>query len=180
MREKKHYLILLFFILLVANWLVYRTLFVPDTFQVSMLDVGEGKTVGNVVLVRKPGGETILIDTGPDASILRTLGKELPPWQRRIDVVVLTSATIGSAGGLPEVLSRYQVSNLIRFGGEGSKALESTLAASVNSEKGLREIRSTKNQRLTFDADTYIDILSSQNGPASVYFTHGGTTTQMK
>ena len=51
---------------------------------------------------------------------------------------LLTSATIGSAGGLPEVMSRYRVSNLVRFGMKGSKSLEATLAEAVSAETGLR------------------------------------------
>ena len=54
--------------------------------------------------------KTILVDTGPDAGILRALGLALPMWQRSIDAVILTGTKTSFVGGLPEVQDRYRVS----------------------------------------------------------------------
>ena len=83
---------------------------------VTVLEVGPVDKQGHATLVRSPNGKTVLIDTGPDASILRALGSALPLWQRRIDAVVLTSSAARSAGGLPAVQSRYRISKIIHIG----------------------------------------------------------------
>ena len=71
-----------------------------------MLDVGKG----SALLVRTPHGKTVLINAGPDASILRALGTALPMWQRRLDAIILTSGSANLVGGLPAVMGRYHVS----------------------------------------------------------------------
>ena len=108
---KSAYLILLI-ILIVGNILVYRNILAPQLFIVSVLEVAKG----HAVLVRTPSGATLLIDTGPDAGILRALGTILPPWKRNIDAVILTSTKMSFAGGLPEVESRYRVSKRMHIG----------------------------------------------------------------
>lgn len=104
--------IILLLVLLATNTFVYRALSAPDTLTVTVFEVGKGRAT----LVRTPSGKTILIDTGSDASILRALGTALPPWQRDIDVIILTSDKTASTGGLSNILARYHVSETIHIG----------------------------------------------------------------
>ena len=108
--------ILLFVGLIFANVSVYRAIFAPRALTVTVLAVGPAGKESRATLVKSPGGGMLLIDTGPDASILRALGSALPMWQRNIDAVILTSSAAGSAGGLPVVQSHYHVSKIIRVG----------------------------------------------------------------
>jgi glyoxylase-like metal-dependent hydrolase (beta-lactamase superfamily II) len=103
---------LLFCGLIAANVSIYKIIFAPRALEVTVLDVGKGEAT----LVQTSSGKTLLIDTGPDASILRALGKELPMWQRRIDAVILTGTKASLVGGLPEVESRYRVPAPVRVG----------------------------------------------------------------
>ncbi len=135
--------LILFVILTAGNISVYRTILAPQTLKTSVLEVGKK---GSAILVRSSDGAIILIDTGPDASILRALGKELPPWQRKIDAVLLTSEKNSAVGGLPDVLSHYHVT---------------------------QQISLTRDQRLTFGTDTYIDIEIRKNAPAGVFVSDG-------
>lgn len=112
---KKFYSIL-FFVLLVADFLIYKTIFAPQEPTVSILDVGPPAGGGDAILIRTPNRKTLLVDTGPDASILRALGTTLPEWQRNIDVIALTSPKTAATGGLPEVMSRYHVPTPLLFG----------------------------------------------------------------
>lgn len=113
----KRFYWILFLLLLVANILIYKDLYAPSVLEVSVLDVGKG----DAVLVQTPSGKTLLIDTGPDASILRALGAALPFWQRNIDLVIITSKAAGSAGGLTEVTNRYRIGTLIRSSARGER-----------------------------------------------------------
>jgi len=107
---------ILFAVLIVANVNVYRAILAPHVLTIAVLKVGPVNKQNNAILVRSPRGKTFLIETGPDASILRALGSALPMWQRNIDEVILTSSAARSAGGLPAVQSRYHVSKIIRIG----------------------------------------------------------------
>lgn len=73
--------------------------------RVRALDVGQG----DAYLVEL-GGATVLIDGGPDpARLMEQLGASLPPWRRRIDVIVLTHAHLDHGAGLIAALQRYEV-----------------------------------------------------------------------
>jgi competence protein ComEC len=63
--------------------------------QVSVLAVGDGQAV----LLRGPQG-AILIDSGPTPQRLKDeLGAQLPPWQHKLDAIVITAPTLGHVGG---------------------------------------------------------------------------------
>ncbi len=111
-RLPKIFYTVLILILIAANICVYQTIFTPHTLQISVLNVGKG----NSVLIRTPNKKTILIDTGPDASILRALGTTLPEWQRTIDIIILTGTKSNFTGGLPEVQNKYHTPTHIYFG----------------------------------------------------------------
>jgi competence protein ComEC len=63
--------------------------------QASVLAVGDGQAV----LFRGPLG-AILIDSGPSPQRLKDeLGSQLPPWETRLEAVVITAPTLGHVGG---------------------------------------------------------------------------------
>jgi competence protein ComEC len=88
----------------------------PDgRLHVLALDVGQG----DAILAVAPTGETLLVDGGPDPDlVLRRLGEELPFWQRRIDVMVLTHPHEDHVAGLVPVLERYDVRVVLDSGRE--------------------------------------------------------------
>ncbi len=102
------YLILTFVGLVFANIFIYRNIFAAPVLTVNVFMVGKG----TATFVQTPSARTILIDTGSDASILRALGSALPPWQRSIDAVVLTSASTKVTGGLSAIQGRYHISKI--------------------------------------------------------------------
>ncbi|HET9781933.1 MAG TPA: ComEC/Rec2 family competence protein [Candidatus Dormibacteraeota bacterium] len=64
--------------------------------QAVVLDVGDGQAI----LLRGPQG-TVLIDGGPSPAKLNDgLGSQLPPWQRGLDVLIITAPGLGHTGGL--------------------------------------------------------------------------------
>jgi beta-lactamase superfamily II metal-dependent hydrolase len=85
---------------------------------VSFLPVGQG----DAVLIDAPSGDQVLIDGGPDGSVLRALGAHIPPWDRSIDVLLVTSPVQGSAGGLPDVLQRYRIGSIVQTGIQNAAA----------------------------------------------------------
>jgi competence protein ComEC len=63
--------------------------------QASVLAVGSGQAV----LLHGPRG-SVLIDAGPSpASLGDGLGQVLPPWEHRLEAIVITAATQGHVGG---------------------------------------------------------------------------------
>ena len=62
----------------------------------------------------------MLVDGGPDPDrLLVQLDSRLPPWDRRIDVVVLTHPHEDHVAGLPLLLERYRVGQVFENGMRG-------------------------------------------------------------
>jgi competence protein ComEC len=78
--------------------------------RVIVLDVGNGVAV----LVRPPGGGTVLVDGGPDpAALLTALGRVLSPLDRHLDAVVLTAADRVSSAAITGLVGHYDVGTVL-------------------------------------------------------------------
>lgn len=80
--------------------------------EVDFLDVGQG----DAILIKTPFGQNILIDGGPDNSVLNELAKNLPWWDRRIDLMILTHPHDDHVAGLIDVIKRYNVEKILYTG----------------------------------------------------------------
>lgn len=65
------------------------------------------------MFIQAPNGNQVLIDGGPDASVLQELGKIMPYYDHSIDMLVLTHPHADHVDGLIEVLKKYKVSKII-------------------------------------------------------------------
>jgi competence protein ComEC len=84
--------------------------------RVTVLDVGQG----DAILVEGSRGGRLLIDGGPDPGrLLVVLDQRIPPWDRRIDGVILTHPHEDHVAGLARLLDRYQVRRVFEPGMRG-------------------------------------------------------------
>ncbi len=99
----------------ILAWLAVFQL--PDgRLHVAFLDVGQG----DALLITTPAGGQILVDGGPgSAALTSALGPHMPFWDRSLDAVLLTHTDGDHVGGLPELLSRYQVGTFLDSGRPG-------------------------------------------------------------
>ncbi len=84
--------------------------------RLTVLDIGQG----DAILVESRGGGRMLVDGGPDPDrLLLELDARIPPWDRRIDVIVLTHPHEDHVAGLVRVLARYSVGRVFEPGMRG-------------------------------------------------------------
>lgn len=72
--------------------------------KVVFMDVGQG----DAILLER-GTRQVLIDGGPDRKILERLSEEMPFFDRKIEVVMLTHPDTDHLAGLLEVLNKYEI-----------------------------------------------------------------------
>ncbi len=86
------------------------------TTRITVLDVGQGDSI----LIEGGRGGRMLIDGGPDPDrLLVELDRRLPPWDRRIDILVLTHPHEDHVAGLPLLLERYRIGRIYETGMRG-------------------------------------------------------------
>ena len=84
--------------------------------RITVLDVGQG----DAILLESRTGAGMLVDGGPDPNrVLVALDERIPPWDRRLDVVVLTHPHEDHVAGLARILERYAVGRVYEPGMRG-------------------------------------------------------------
>lgn len=112
---RKNSVFIIFGILIGLNiliWVVVYELSQPRFLEVNFFDVGQG----DAIFIETPKSHQILIDGGPDSTILEKLAAEMPFWDRTIDLVILTHPHSDHLKGLIDVLERYRVENILWTG----------------------------------------------------------------
>ncbi|MDQ7030905.1 MAG: DNA internalization-related competence protein ComEC/Rec2 [Ardenticatenia bacterium] len=128
----------------------------PDgRLHLVLLDVGQG----DAILLRTPDGKQVVVDGGPDPQVLLTrLGRHLPPWDRTLDLVVLTHPDADHLGGLPELLDRYQVGVILDPTLPPTTALGQAWERVRNGE-GARLVRATQGQVFDLGHGVRLEVL---------------------
>lgn len=98
------------FWLILSLILVWAAIYeLPDSrLHLVFCNVGQGDAI---LLYR--GSTQILIDGGPDQSVLTCLSNNLPFWDRKIEMVVATHPDSDHITGLIDVIKRYRVKQFV-------------------------------------------------------------------
>lgn len=117
-KQKRNFIIYYFGGLIVILFLVWTAVFAEakksqdQLLEITFFDVGQGDSI----FIQTPGGRQILIDGGPDSTILRKLAEEMPFYDRDIDIVVATHPDADHIAGLVDVLENYDIGLVIDSG----------------------------------------------------------------
>jgi len=109
-------------VVLVANIFSWSVVFETSQdkgLEVCFLDIGQGDSI----FIETLQGHQILIDGGPDDSVLEKLENKMPFWDRTIDLIILTHSDKDHVFGLIEVLKNYEVENILWTGVQGKSLL---------------------------------------------------------
>lgn len=81
--------------------------YIDKSAYLTVCDVGQGDSI----LISKASFQ-LLIDTGPDENVIACLNKNMPFWDKKIDVLILTHYDADHIGGFEELTNFYQISNI--------------------------------------------------------------------
>lgn len=77
----------------------------------------------------------MLIDGGPDEKVLACLAKNLPFWDKTLEVVILTHPEADHLTGLIYVLEKYQVKYFLTSPAKSNSAISNALALRLAAQK---------------------------------------------
>lgn len=102
--------------LLLKNWILFLSIVIAIGFRVFaedptdrvvFLDIGQG----DATLIQIDG-QNIIIDGGPDDSVIFRMEQYLLPWDRTVDIMILTHPHNDHIQGLLDILERYDVKEI--------------------------------------------------------------------
>jgi len=83
-----------------------------SAIALTFLDVGQG----DATLIVTPNGQDVLIDGGPNDSVVAGLDENVPFYSHKLDAVVLTHPHADHVDGLVAVAKKYQISRVYMSG----------------------------------------------------------------
>lgn len=123
--------------------------------KVTFFDVGQGDSA----LIQTPYGQDIVIDGGPDNSVIEKLGENLGFFDNDIELMILTHPHADHVTGLIEVIRRYDVEKIIYTGIDYDSLVYETFLEEAKKEEGVQIIIADKKQRIFLGDNLYLDIL---------------------
>jgi competence protein ComEC len=148
-------------LLLLAVLVAYTAATMPDDdLHVSFLDVGEG----DAALIQQ-GSRQILVDGGPSSlAITEELSRQMPFWDRTIDLLVLTHPHQDHLAGLLEVMRRYKVGQVLYLPLDYASPLYDELK-NIITARGIKSVVARAGQRIDFGNSVSMKVLSPSEAP---------------
>lgn len=95
---------------------------------VAMLNIGQG----DAIFVESPTGKQILIDSGPDTSVLRELSAVMPFYDKTIDLLIVTNPDRDHMAGFIPVIERFSIGAVLESGTTNDSEIYRTLEDSID------------------------------------------------
>ena len=111
-KKKQIGILICLFLIAVMVWIFVFTEARVGFLKVKFLDVGQG----DAEFIETPDKKQVLIDGGPDLSVLEKLGRAMPFYDRYIDLIILTHPEADHLNGLIEIVKRYDIGAIIMTG----------------------------------------------------------------
>lgn len=125
-----------------------------DWLHVNFYDVGQG----DAFLITTYEGNQILVDGGPGDTVVEKLAQDLGPYDKDIDMVVLTHAHLDHFEGLIAVMTKYEVEKILMPNVE-FKSNEYLAFLDAVKKENAEVLFAIQGQRFFLDRGTVLDIL---------------------
>ena len=143
-------------LLLILAAIIFSIVFFvrKDYLNIYFLNVGQGDSI----LVSQ-GSNQLLIDGGKDGKLLlQKLGKYIPFWDRKIEIVVSTHPDQDHIGGLVDVFRAYNIGTVIKTNAKSDSQVFKKLEEEIAAENA-QAVEAKKDVSIKFANGAIADIL---------------------
>lgn len=154
--------LIFFALILTVSFFLTSPLKKEGLLKVGFLDIGQGDSI----YIETPSGRRVLIDGGPDNSVLRKLSFVNNFWQRSFDIVLATHPDSDHITGLIEIIRRYRVDSLLITGiGKDNGVYDELLKNAHEKERkeGLSIVKTGGYKEIDLGDGVYFYILAPEN-----------------
>lgn len=156
--SKKHIQWVVLAVFLILNIFIWSAALRADRrgeLTVAFLDVGQG----DAIYIEAPNGNQVLTDGGPSSgAVLRALGRVMPFYDRSIDLVLATHPDQDHVGGLPAVINRMSIANVVTTENTSDTGAYGAFEK-VILEKNPQRILARAGERIILDDGVTLDVL---------------------
>ena len=125
-------IIFILFSLIICNIIVFAYIVNKNSnLKVIFFDVGQGDSI----FIETSQGHQILVDGGPDNTVLNNLEKFMSPFDKNLDMIILTHADKDHLAGLISVLKIYEVDTFVWNGVSSNSELFKELQELLTNKK---------------------------------------------
>lgn len=129
--------------------------------QVHFFDIGQGDSI----FIETPDGVQVLVDGGPDDTVLRRLAEFMPYADRSINMIVRTHPDSDHITGLVDVLNDYDVANILTTENVSDTQTSQAFEAAARAEHA-HIIDARRGQVFKLGASTTLRVLFPDQNPA--------------
>ena len=172
--------------LIVFASIVFYTAFAPRVHPLRfvMLDIGQG----DALYIESPTGKHIIFDGGPGSALLPQLSRQMPLFDRHIDLIVVTNPDKDHFEGFIPLIKKYKVDAEME---SGVPAPENSLWNELERQlknHNIPQFVARAGQRIEIGGGAYIDILfpdrdvsglSHNNGSIVAKLVYGKTSVML-
>jgi len=153
-RKIKYLILTILFVAVVLIWSVIFSFADNEFLEVCFFDVGQG----DAIFIETPNKTQILIDGGPDKTILEKLNKAIAFYDKTIDLVILTHPDADHITGLVSALEYYDVKYILTSGVEKDTAVYKKWRDLIE-EKNISLILAQSGQKIFLEQDIFLEII---------------------
>ncbi len=135
-------------------WSAYFSISSGNNLKVTFFDVGQGDSA----LIETPNQGKIIIDGGPDNSVLAKIGRYFSFYDRAVDILIITHPDSDHLAGAVEIAKNYDVGLIIINGKDCATALCGEFEKIVK-QKNIKIVSAAKGQEIDLGQGAKIDIL---------------------
>jgi competence protein ComEC len=159
MPKRKAALIILIFLITIFLLLLFIIKANQKELRVIFFNVGQGDSA---LIIQ--GNRQILIDGGSEGKILlEKLGKFIPFWDRKVEVVIATHPDKDHIGGLLEAFESYKIGILIKSKIEKDSSIYQALEALADQEK-ISKLEGGQEMKISWPGEVNLKILKAKKG----------------
>lgn len=143
-------------ILIAVNFLLWDAYFSfssGNNLKVTFFDVGQGDST----LIETPNQSKIIIDGGPDNSVLAKIGRYFSFFERAVDVLIITHPDSDHLAGAVEIAKNYDI-GLILVNGKSCATKICAEFDKIIKEKKTKVIAAQTGQKFDFGNNIKMDI----------------------
>ena len=157
---QKYYPIFFIVVLVAVNIFIWSVVLRDEKTKeltVAFLDVGAGDSI----YIEAPNGNKMLIDGGPDRSVVRELSEIIPFYERTIDVVLATHPDKDHIGGLIDVLKNYETKMILTTGATSTTETDKAFGKAIFDEEkmGAKNILVRRGSVVNLSEDVLFTVL---------------------